>query len=95
MYMLLIVRPPPGVEDFEAHGKLERFMGTGPAARARSGNLDGAVALNPFAFQLQAGYVRALIELQRAADDSGVVTQLLTFADPPIVTVTEPLRRSP
>lgn len=92
MYTLLIIQPPPGAEEFEAHGMMQRFASTGAANRARAGGLKGCKALNDFTFELSGDYVRALVDLQRGADEANVATRLLTFAEAPASAAAGPLR---
>lgn len=92
MYTLLIIQPPTGLDEYHAHGLMQQFAGSPAAAKARAGALAGCRALNNFAFELSGDYVRALVELQRGADEANVATSLLTFSEAPTIAAAPPLR---
>lgn len=90
MYVLFVVHTPPNADPSDGDYALERFSSAGPVRRAAAGALQGCMAINPFTFQFSGDYVRALVELQRAADEAKVPTSLLTFPEAPTAAVTAP-----
>ncbi len=92
MYTMLMVQFHPDQLQADDSTGIQAFMQHPTVLQAIAGKLPGCTARNPLVFELAGDYLRALVRLQRAADDAQLHTVLLQFGQQHAAILTSPVR---